>query len=231
MKIAKSKSAWDREYSNPDFISKDLKPQADFVKFLKWLKKKKIIEMQGSRVLDIGCGTGRNSFYLSKKFDSKVTAFDFSREAIHFAKINFSHPNILFEVRDMAETLPAKDYSLDIALDIMASFSLSEAARKKFIEEINRTLRPGGILYLRTLAKEGDKNAAYLIKNSPGAETDTYIHPTLGSSERVFSEKDLREQYSPFFEILFIERKSGYQKFGNQSYKRNYWNVYLKKYE
>lgn len=228
MKTNNSKNAWNREYSRPDFITLDQKPQADFLKFLKWAKKSKF-PLTGIRVIDAGCGTGRNSAYVSKKYGAEVSAFDFSREAITLAERDFSNPNIHFAVRGMDEKFPEENNSVDLVLDIMASFSLSAIDRQKFLSEINRVLRPGGIMYLRTLAKEGDKNAAYLIKNNPGSEQDTYIHPTLGSMERVFSEKALREQYSPFFEILFMEKKSGYQKFGNQSYKRNYWNVYLQK--
>ncbi len=228
MKTTDSKKAWDREYGRPDFITLGEKPQADFLKFLKWAKKSKF-PLTGMSVVDAGCGIGRNSAYVTKKYGAQVSAFDFSREAIALAKKDFSDPNIHFTVRGMDEKFPEKNNSVDLVLDIMASFSLSEVERKFFLSEINRVMRPGGILYLRTLAKEGDKNAAYLIKNSPGLESDTYIHPTLGSTERVFSEAGIREQYSQFFEILYMERKTGYQRFGNQSYKRNYWNVYLQK--
>lgn len=229
MQNSNAKNAWDREYNQPDFITKDPKPQADFLKFLKFLKKKKF-ELTNINVIDAGCGTGRNSYYLSDKYGAHVSAFDFSKKAIAIAKKEFPDPKINFSVRDMSEEFPEEDASVDLFLDIMASFSLSSVDRKKFIAEIHRVLRPGAVVYLRTLAKEGDKNAAHLIKNNPGSEADTYIHPTLGSSERVFSESALREQYGPFFEILYIEKKSGYQKFGNQSYKRNYWNVYLQKH-
>ena len=223
--------AWEREYNNPDFITKNDKPQADLLRFVKWLKKGKFLDLYNARLLDVGCGTGRNSFYMADAYGAQVFATDFSKGAIAMATKNFSHPNIEFSVHDISKPLPMPSNSFDIVFDIMTSMSLGESQREVYLKELNRLLRPGGMVYLRTLCKEGDKNAAHLLKNNGGSEKDTYIHPTLGSVERVFSEKDLRELYSPFFEILFMGKHTGYQKFGNQSYKRNYWNVYLRKYE
>lgn len=221
--------SWEREYINPTFISKNSKPQEDFLKFLKWVKKNKVRELDEVNILDAGCGTGRNAYYLAKKYDARVEAFDFAKSAISFAEENFFHPHVNFSVHNMTDKLPYADANFDIALDIMASFSLSEDERENYLKEISRVLKPGGLVYVRTLAKEGDKNAQFLIKNNPGKGVDTYIHPTLGSEERVFSGQDFKEVYGKYFEILFMERKSGYQKFDGQPFKRQYWNVYLKK--
>lgn len=229
MKHVNPNIAWDKEYSRPDFVTKSPEPQADFLRFLKWAKKAKF-PLMDARVIDAGCGTGRNALYMAEQYDAHVSAFDFSREAIRIASTEFAHPHVSFSVRSMTEQFPEENSCVDMALDIMASLSLGARELDQFIKELARVVRPGGLLYLRTLAKEGDKNAAYLMKHNPGAEADTYIHPTLGSSERVSTESQIREHYAPFFEILFMEKKSGYQKFGNQSYKRNYWNVYLKRH-
>lgn len=221
--------SWEREYTNPTFISKDGKPQEDFLKFLKWVKKNKVRELGGASMLDAGCGTGRNAYYLAKKYDARVEAFDFAKSAIFFAKEHFPHPLVSFSVQDMKDKLLYTDKSFDFVFDIMASFSLSDSDREMYLQELCRVLKPGGLMYVRTLAKEGDKNAQFLIKNNPGKDSDTYIHPTLGSEERVFSGPDFKEIYGKYFDILFMERKSGYQKFDGQAYKRQYWNVYLRK--
>lgn len=221
--------SWEREYTNPTFISKDGKPQEDFLKFLRWMKKNKVRELDGSSILDAGCGTGRNAYYLADKYDANVEAFDFAKSAITFAKEHFSHSRISFSVYDMKNPLPYGDASFDFVFDIMASFSLNSSERESYLKELYRVLKPGGLLYVRTLAKEGDKNAQFLIKNNPGVEADMYIHPTLSSPERVFSGPDFKAVYTKYFEVLRMERKSGYQKFDGQPYKRQYWNVYLQK--
>jgi hypothetical protein len=72
-------------------------------------------------------------------------------------------------------------------------------------------------------------NAKNLIKQFPGSETNTYVLPGTGMAERVFLQSDLESDYSTEFDMVHIEKTSGYQKWGNQSYKRNYWVVYLQK--
>ncbi len=48
-------------------------------------------------------------------------------------------------------------------------------------------------------------------------------------TERVFTMDDIIKDFGNDFGILFSEKTNGYQKWGNQPYKRNYWVVYLQK--
>ena len=221
--------SWEREYTNPTFISKDPKPKEDFLKFVKWLKKDQKVSLEELSALDLGCGAGRHSSYLAEHFDMKVVGIDFAKTAITLAQKTFPHPNISFVVQDLAEAFSLADESVDIAVDVMSSFALSSESREKYLKEINRVLKKGGYLYLRTLAREGDDNAKFLIKNNPGPEENTYLHPTLGTPETVFSKEDLERLYGRYFDIVKIEKKVGYQKFEGKSFKRQYWNCYLRK--
>jgi SAM-dependent methyltransferase len=221
--------SWEREYTNPTFISKDPKPSEDFLKFVEFLRKKEKIQLEGLEALDLGCGTGRHSLYLAERFDMKVVGIDFSKTAISIAKQNAPQENVSYYVGSIGDVFPVADDSIDIALDVMSSFALSSEERRVYLGELARTMKKGGYLYLRTLAREGDDNAKFLIKNNPGPEENTYLHPTLGSPETVFSKGDLERLYGPLFEIKHMSKKTGYQKFGAQSYKRQYWNVYLQK--
>ena len=225
-----NRTAWNEEYKKPKLITKSEKPPRDFLKFLQWIKRNKHLDLYaGLTALDLGCGIGRNAYYLARVYGMNVYAWDFSHEAIETAKKYFSHEHVRYEERDISQPFPLDDESIDLMLDITSSNSLSEAERKRFIEESHRVLRRGGYLYLRTLAKEGDKNAKNLIARFPSGEKDGYIHPVLGVRERVFSGPDIRALYEPQFRIVRMVRKTAYQRFGNQSYKRNYWNVYLTK--
>lgn len=224
----KNETAWNDEYKNPQLVTKDVKPQKDFFRFLEWIKKNNNMDFNSSiTVLDLGCGVGRNSYYMSEHYGATSYAWDFSEAAVEKGKKLFQHENFHIEKRDMTETFPLADNSVDLILDITASNALDESGRVKYLSEMNRVLKPSGYIYLRTLAKEGDKNAKGLIKNFPGKEKDTYIHPDLKVTERVFSGPDFKDLYGKFFRIIRMIRKSGYQRFGNQNYKRNYWNAYL----
>ena len=82
---------------------------------------------------------------------------------------------------------------------------------------------------MRTFAMDGDINAKKMIKEFPGSEPNSYVLPGTGMTERVFSKTEIEADYQTGFKIGYIEKTSGYQKWNNQSYKRNYWIVYLQK--
>jgi len=224
-----NQDSWNQEYQSPQLITKHYQPQKDFLRFIAWIKKNKHIDLYSDiTVLDLGCGTGRNSFYMADHYDAVCHAWDFSEAAIETAKSVHSHLNISFKVRNIAQVFPLEDNSVDIILDVTASNALSEQERTVYLSECRRVLKPGGYMYVRTLAKEGDKNAQNLIKQFPGKDHDTYDHPQLKVTERVFTGPDFKELYNQYLEVVRMERKTGYQKWDNQSYKRNYWNVYIK---
>ena len=226
----KNEHAWNSEYKNSKLMTKSVVPQKDFLRFLQWIKKNKHMDLKSDiTVLDLGCGVGRNAYYMAVTYGAKVYAWDFSDHAIQKGKKLFHHPNLMLEKRDMTHSFPLEDSSVDLVLDITASNALSEQGRENYLKEVSRVLKPGGYMYVRTLAKEGDKNAQNLVKKFPGKEYDTYIHPELRIIERIFSGPDFKKIYEPYLRVIRMMRKTGYQRFGKQNYRRNYWNVYLMK--
>lgn len=220
-------TAWEKEYLNPKFVTKSNEPQLDFKHFLKWLKKNRKVNLDGLHVLDLGSGTGKNSLFLAER-GAVVTAMEISNTAIKLAKqmttdanlrINFLHHNI-------GEPYPFPEQSFDLVLDVISSNSLSEQERQIYIQEVKRVLKPGGLMFVKALCKDHDKNAQNLLKMFPGKETDTYIMPETGIIERVFSEDEIRKLYQDF-QIHKLERKNSYTIFHGKPFKRNFWLVYL----
>ncbi len=221
--------AWNNEYKDSKLMTKSVVPQKDFLRFLNWIKKNKNIDLYDNIVvLDLGCGVGRNSYYMSDIYGAKSYAWDFSDHAIEKGKKLFQHKNLFLEKIDMTKRFPLEDKSVDLILDITASNALDEKGRDVYLKEMKRVLKPSGYIYVRTLAKEGDKNAQNLVKRFSGEEHDTYIHPELKIRERVFTGPDFKKIYESYFNVIRMLRKTGYQRFGKQNFKRNYWNVYLK---
>lgn len=225
-----NQNSWNQEYKTSQLLTQSHKPQKDFLRFIKWIKNNKHIDLySGITVLDLGCGVGRNSFYMADHYDANVHAWDFSQDAIEKAQEIHAHPHIHFEERNIGKYFPLEDESIDMILDVTSSNALNEKERAVYLKECARVLKPQGYLYVRTLAKEGDKNAQSLVKQFPGPEYDTYVHPQLKVTERIFSGPDFKKLYNEQLEVVRMERKTGYQGFGSQSYKRNYWNIYIKK--
>lgn len=221
---------WDREYGNSKLLTKDNKPQADVVKFVKWLTKEEGVNIENSSVLDLGSGAGRNSFYFAE-LGAKVTGLEISKTAVEISEKNAAEVglNIKYLKQSIGEKFPLEDGSVGIVLDITSSNSLNEAEREIYLSETHRVLSNGGYLFVKALCKDGDENAKFLLKNHPGTEKDTYIMPELGVSERVWSKEDFMSKYDKHFKIISMEKKTSYSRMNNRVYKRNFWLVYMKK--
>jgi ubiquinone/menaquinone biosynthesis C-methylase UbiE len=221
---------WEQEYSNAKLVTLGDEPQADVLRFLKFLKKEQRVELENLKILDLGCGTGRNSNYIAD-LGNEVVGLEISLTALNLAKerARLLGLKVKYLHQSMGEILPFAENSFDLVLDITSSNSLNEQERAIYLSEVFRVLKPNGYFFVRALNKEGDKNAKNLLKTSPGPEPDTYIMKGLKLVERVFSQKDFVERYGQYFKILQLLKKTSYTRFNNQSYKRNFWLAYLQK--
>jgi SAM-dependent methyltransferase len=220
---------WEQEYRNPQFITLGIEPIAAIRDFAKWLRRKQKVDMTDFVVLDLGCGNGKNLKYIIEQFAQSGIGYDISETAIAQARELAGDLPIRYEVRSIGDTFPLNDSSIDLVIDSTSSHALTLKERGKFLKEISRVLRPGGYLFIRTLAIEGDTNAKKLLKQFPGKESNTYVLPGTGMTERVASYEDLKKEFGKEFDFLYTEKVSGYQKWENQSYKRNYWIVYFQR--
>jgi ubiquinone/menaquinone biosynthesis C-methylase UbiE len=105
------------------------------------------------RVLDVGCGTGAGTLFLTREFpQARVRGVDLSEEMIGEAKRKVGldpEGRIAFKVGDAA-ALPYSDDSFDLVTQINMP---------PFFDELVRVLRPGG--YLIVAASQGPKTPFY----------------------------------------------------------------------
>ncbi|CAN5751584.1 hypothetical protein BH11PAT2_BH11PAT2_01700 [soil metagenome] len=229
------KEQWDKEYKASQMLSPSNVPQADVVRFTRWLKKnaKKSgapIEIDEMSVLDLGSGTGRNSFYYAQQ-GATVIGYELSDTALAMAQKFARHGEVTvtYKKQDIGVAYQLPTESIDIVLDITSSNSLSDKKRELYLSESFRVLKPGGHMVVRALAKDGDSNVKALMAREPGIDPDTYVHPDLGLVEKVFSRESFTTLYGAKFEILDLARVSHYNMVAGRKYKRNYWIAYLKK--
>lgn len=104
----------------------------------------------------------------------------------------------------------------------------SQSAGTVLRDEIVRVLKPEGWFMYKTFLLEEDINARRLMRENPGEEKNTYIHPTIGTTEHVSTEDGIREFYEPYFEILKIE-KTGKHILHGKAGKRRSIIVYMRK--
>ena len=222
--------SWDSEYKNKKLVTNKSEPQADTLRFFKFLKKDQKYKIEYRNILDLGCGTGRNANYLAEK-DNSVIGIEISKTAIDIAKTRAKELGVSVDYRmgDIGVPYEIEDDSIDIVIDVTSSNSLNEKGREIYLKEVHRVLRKGGFVFVRALAKDGNKNVKNLLKNSPGREYDTYFLKDLGITERVFSKDDFIKMYEKYFKILKFEKKTSYSTMSGVVYKRDYFLAYMKK--
>lgn len=227
--------AWEAEYRKPQMLTRKNVPHADVVRFMRFLKKAgrkegDRIDLTCWKVLDLGSGTGRNSYYFAEQ-GAEVTGYEFSETALEIAERFARHGDlaITYENRDIGQPYPLEDESFDLVLDVTSSNSLDAEGRAVYVQETARVLKPGGHFFVRALSKEGDQHAKYLVEHAPGPERNTYIHPDLNICEKVFTEAEFRETYGPYFTIESLERTYHYATVAGRRYKRAYWLAHMTK--
>lgn len=103
----------------------------------------------GSEVLEVGCGIGTESVFLSVR-GMKVTGIDISSSAIEKAQKLAEVYNVKpqFSVEDVIN-LPFEDNSFDTVCDQGCFHHLTDEERKEYTKEISRVLKKDGLLILR----------------------------------------------------------------------------------
>ncbi|MCD4761505.1 class I SAM-dependent methyltransferase [bacterium] len=221
---------WEKEYKNSKLITKKENPQKDVLRFLKYYKKTKNTELKNLKILDLGSGTGRNTNYLAS-LGNEVIGLEIAPTAVNLAKERAKNINLKIDYRifNIGSEYPFEDNFFDLIFDITSSNSLNEKERKIYLSEVARVIKKDGYFFIKTLCRDGDKNAKALLKNFPGKEYDTYVMKKVNLTERVFSETNFKKIYSKYFNIIRLIKKTSYTRFNGQSYKRNFWLAYMRK--
>ena len=133
---------WDRIFTERGRVFIDPHPDIDRVVKL-------IGDADGSRILDLGCGTGRHIVYLARLgFD--VYGFDASPKALSMTQEWLNDEDLeatLFE-HQMEDPFPYENNFFDTVISIQVIHHNLMKNIRKTINEIERVLRPGGILFV-----------------------------------------------------------------------------------
>lgn len=197
---------WDKEYAEGGHLKLSDDAAEDFKKFTRWLERqsgKQLLNPTQS-ALDLGCGNGRNLHYLHDTYGMHGVGYDVSAAAIKQAKLGVDNDDLSFVVRSIAGDIACTDDSQALVLDMMSSHFLTEAERTHLRDEIYRVLKPGGWLFMKTFLRDGDLHSERLLKEFPGKEDGTYIHPVMNMPEHVYYEEELIS----FLEELFVVHKT-----------------------
>lgn len=104
-----------------------------------------LAERRYRAILEIGCGTGKNTHLLARIGDH-VHAIDFSEGMLAQARAKGFGPEVTFSVADLTQPWPCADQSVDL---IACNLVLEHIADLSFVfAEAARTLAPAGYLFI-----------------------------------------------------------------------------------
>lgn len=202
--MSRRKTMWDREYLEACAIPSSSRkaPSQALLLFSELLGFRDM-----KRVLDAGCGNGRNSIYLAQ-LGMQVDAIDFSSAAVAEASKRASRAGLLDRIhvteRALEESLPFAPDSFDLCLDfyVFCHFS-DEQVKRHYVEELWRVTRPGGYL-LSALFSPQDEYYARLI--TCDREPIVVKDPANGIKKELYTEEKFKKWFAPPFKIRYFAR-------------------------
>ena len=106
------------------------------------------ISMEGKKILEFGCGTGYNCYYLASRNSPKeVVGIDILSDCIEYCKENYATQNTKFVVQDCLEyTETLGSFDIIICNEVVEHV----ADQVLFIRNLARYLVPGGYAFIST---------------------------------------------------------------------------------
>lgn len=133
-----------------------------------------------------------------------------------------------FLVQDVTEKFAVNDNSQDFAIDCFGSTDIeSEAGRKAARDNLVKTIKPGGYLFLYLLSTD-DEFHKEMIEKYPGPDEGSFVHPVNGKYEKAFTEKEVTELYKDL-KLISMKRIPKTATFFGKEYNCNHiWAIFQK---
>ena len=166
MSIEKAYNIWASQYDSNLNLTRDLDKKCT-IKTLKNLDFK--------NVLELGCGTGKNTEWLLNKAE-RIIGLDFSQEMLHKAKAKIFDKRVLFKKVDLTKDWEIENNFVDL---ITASLTLEHIENLDHIFlQANLKLKKNGLFFISELhpfKQYSGSKAKYETENGI-KELEFYIH-------------------------------------------------------
>ena len=170
MDIQAAYGRWARHYDTMPNITRDL--DAEQLK----------VDLAGARlgaVLELGCGTGKNTRWLAER--AEVIGLDFSEEMLAIGH-RFA-PKARLHQADIRRPWPIEDASVDLVLADLVLEHID--ALRHIATEAARVLKPGGTFRLSELhpLRQAEGKGAHFFDGEERISPHTFVHTTEGYLE------------------------------------------------
>jgi len=169
MSIKEAYDDWSESYDHVKNFTRDLD---------KIVTQETLADLRFNSTLEIGCGTGKNTYLLSQ-ISKTVHAVDFSEGMIKKAKEKLSANNVTFSVADITQKWPCEDQSVDF---ITCNLVLEHIEDLSFIfSEAYRSLTENGRFFISELHpfRQYQGKKARFEKDGETFEIQAFVHNIL----------------------------------------------------
>ena len=180
-----------------------------------------ILKNHLTKILEIGCGQGRDAIFFSQN-KIRIDAFDISRNAINFINKTKDEKNLeLLKVFVHDATVPLNEPNIgyDFAYSNLALQFFNLNNLKKIFDNISNVLSNESYFLLST-KKKGDKYYKF------GNKIDENAYENKGVTRYFFEEEDLKKLLEEKFEIIKFDAD---KHMNLDSTVSEWWKVLVKK--
>ena len=103
------------------------------------------LKLEGRKIVEVGCGTGRNTTWLAEHA-AEIVGLDFSEEMLARARSRVDDPRVRFVQHDVRMTWPLTDASAEVVIAMLILEHVENLA--PVFAEAARVLNPGGVFFL-----------------------------------------------------------------------------------
>ena len=151
------------------------------------------VSFVGKLVVDMGAGTGRATEVISKKGAKKIIAVDNSRAMLKLLSDKLNNKKIIAKLADVTDTGIDKN-TMDIVVSLRVFEHLNTVNKKKFLVEVSRILKKGGLFTFSTLNKKSLERTLLSLRKSKSP-----MYPDEDSIKKYFTKygfKILKKRYN-----------------------------------
>ncbi|MBW4439482.1 MAG: class I SAM-dependent methyltransferase [Pleurocapsa minor GSE-CHR-MK-17-07R] len=169
MSIREAYTTWSDTYDTDRNLTRDLDAQ---------VTRRMLGELHPAVVLELGCGTGKNTSFLAGQADT-VLALDFSEGMMGRAQQKVRQPHVYFAQADFTRPWPCASASVDL---LVCNLVLEHIRDLAFIfAQAGRVLKSGGQFFLcelHPLKQDQGKKAVYQHEGQT-VEVPAFVHHSL----------------------------------------------------
>lgn len=167
--VATAYDRWATQYDTDRNLTRDLDGVI--------LQRNTSLELSNRTVLEIGCGTGKNSAWLASRV-RELVAVDFSAGMLAVAQQRVPSPNVRWIQHDVRERWPVDDAGVDV---VVGNLVLEHVERlEPIFAEAARVLRNDGQLYVCELHpfRQWRGGQAHFTEQSTGdtVQVNAFVH-------------------------------------------------------